>query len=71
MPEAKVISFRPANITLRVHCRTTPEQNRKMYLAMRPAWEASLAQEWRLSQSSCNKCGYRHGEHAVWCEYVE
>lgn len=40
-----------------------------MYLSGRRAWEQDLADAWRLHVSECNTCGYRSGEHALWCEY--
>ena len=65
MPHARTVTFTHAPVALRVRCRTTTEQNRTMYLAGRPAWEAQLAMEWRVRQSTCDRCGERGGEHTA------
>ena len=67
MSHARVISVSSTPIALKVRCRTTPEQNRMMYLAFRPAVQAQLAEQWRLSRSTCGRCAYKGGEHALWC----
>lgn len=68
---ARIVSFQEVPVALRVRCRTTAEQNRMMYLSRRPAWEAQLAADWRLSQSTCDRCGERGGSHCIWCPYTD
>lgn len=66
---ARILTL-PTPVSLRVRCRSTQEQTRMMYLSGRRTWEQDLADAWRLHVSVCHRCGYRSGEHALWCEYA-
>lgn len=68
---ARTISFTPVPVAFRIACRTTVEQDRKMYLAGRRSWEERLAAQWRESHAWCDRCGYVGSDHALWCPYTD
>lgn len=65
------VAYTSSHVSVSRKLALTEEQKRVMYLAGRPAREAELAAEWRLSQSVCDRCGDRGGEHSIWCPYAD
>lgn len=47
---ARHVTIAPIPVALRVACQATLEQRRVMYLAMRPSWQAGLAEQWRAER---------------------
>lgn len=66
--DSMIVLVRDPAPALRIQLRPSPEQRRALYLGTRRAAEEYLAREWRRSQSTCARCGYRRGGHAIWCE---
>jgi len=56
--KARIVSIRPTPVALRVNCRVTVEQQRKMFLAMNPAFQEQLAEEWRLRHERAHTSRY-------------
>jgi hypothetical protein len=69
------VAYTTSHVSVGQKLSLTEEQKRVMYLAGRSAREEQLASDWWRHFAGlfrpCDRCGYLHKEHAIWCPYAD